>query len=168
MPDWDEVEACLRKEAEILRRSAASDVPDGIEEVMDVIREHDDVEYAEIMQVFSGHDPGTAGLILALSAAPTAAFYSCRGSSDAGHHADHPRIGLVPDANRAQLIVRLAETADCGIKQYGAGWYLCARSVRDFHRLAHLVLQHRADFDAMPPPSWVDGWDDELAKMREE
>ncbi|GAA1907852.1 hypothetical protein GCM10009837_34420 [Streptomyces durmitorensis] len=165
LPAWSEVEACLVEEAEILARSGASTASDGIAEVMNAICEHDDVGHAELMQEFRWNDPGAAGLVLALSAAGTATFYSCRGGVPGEHHSKYPRVGLVPDAGRARLIARLAESASCGIRQYGGGWYLYARSVADFHRLAHLVLEHRDDFDNMPPPGWANGLDDALARL---
>lgn len=159
-----EVAECLAREAEILERAARSNEPDGIEEILTAVQEEDDVEFAELMSGFHWNDIGVAGVSLALCAARTATFYSC--SSGLGnHHAKYPMVGVIPDAERAALIVKLAERAGCGIGQQWGRWYVYAKSVTALHALGQSILEHREAFDVMPRPTWVEGLEEELERI---
>ncbi|WPO72383.1 hypothetical protein [Streptomyces sp. KN37] len=166
LPSWEEAEACLLNEAEILERAARSSAPDGIEEILSAVEEADDVEFAEVMSAFRWNDVGVAGLSLALSAARTATFYSCSSGLD-NHHADYPMVGVVPDAERAALIAELAERTGCGVGQQWGRWYLYAKSVTALHALGQAVLERREAFDAMPQPTWVEGLEEELERVND-
>ncbi|MEI5098611.1 hypothetical protein RB200_07975 [Streptomyces sp. PmtG] len=165
LPNWEETAECLAREAEILEWAARSSAPDGIEEILNAVREEDDVEFAELMSAFSWNDVGVAGVSLALSAARTATFYSCSSGLDNSHHAKYPMVGVVPDAERAALIAELAERAGCGIGQQWGRWYLYARSVTAFHALGESILERREAFDALPQPTWVEGLEAELERI---
>ncbi|WDG29697.1 hypothetical protein N7925_15760 [Streptomyces sp. CA-278952] len=167
LPSWEDVVACLKDEAEILAQAAKSGAQDGITEILDAIQEADDVHYADRMSVFQFNDVGVGGLSLALSAARAATFYSCSGSHDTSHHADHPLVGVVPDAERAQLLAELTERAGCGIGQEWGRWYVYAASVTEMHALAQLILAQRDVLDALPEPQWAHGLVEQLELMQD-
>ncbi|MEU3522050.1 hypothetical protein ABZ770_43655 [Streptomyces sp. NPDC006654] len=165
LPSWEEAAECLTEEAAFLERAGKSDAPDGVEALLDELRNADDIGYAELMAcTFRWNDVGVAGLSLALSAARIAAFYSCSSGLDKRHHADHPMVGAVPDPERAGLLVRLIETHGCGVGQKYGRWYIYGRSIKDMHVLGRAVLLARDAFDALPQPSWTEG----LAELLEE
>lgn len=166
LPSWEEAAECLEREAEILERAARSSAPDGIEEILNAVQDEDDVEFAELMSVFHWNDVGVAGVSLALSAARTATFYSCSGGLG-NHHAEYPMVGVVPDAERAALIVELAEHTGCGVGQQWGRWYLYAKSVTALHALGQSIIEHREAFDALPPPTWVEGLEEELERVND-
>lgn len=164
LPGWEEVAECLSREAEILEEGARSSAPGGIEEIVAAVQEADDVGFAEFMSDFRWNDVGVAGVSLALSAARTATFYSC--SSGLGkHHARYPMVGVVPDVERAKLIVALARSTGCGVGQQGGRWYLYARSVTALHALGQSILERREAFDALPTPAWAEGLEEELERI---
>ncbi|MFB9799266.1 hypothetical protein ACFFN5_01765 [Streptomonospora salina] len=154
---WEDVKICLHEEAQVLDQARGSQAVDGLEEAIDALSESDDLQYAEHLQALWGNDAGAASLALALSAARTATFYSCSGSLDTNHHADHPQVGVVPDVGRAKLIAELAEGTNCGIWQHDGRWYIYAKSVTDLHALSRLLLKEREAFDALPSPPWLNG-----------
>lgn len=164
VPTWEEAAGCLDSEEFVLGQAAESNVPDGIEAVLnDLSDSGDGVAYAELNQSLHWNDAGVAGLSIALSAARAVTFYSCSASLERGrHHARYPMVGVVPDADRAELIAELARSAGCGIGQYEGRWYLYAKSVTDMHGLARLILEQRMAFDAMPAPCWAHGLEAEL------
>lgn len=128
------------------------------------LQDEDDVEFAELTSVFQGNDVGVAGVSLALSAARTVTFYSC--SSRLGsHHAKYPMVGVLPDTERAALVVELAEQAGCGVGQKWGRWYLYAKSVTALHALGRSILEHREAFDALPQPAWAEGLEEELVRI---
>ncbi|NED87575.1 hypothetical protein G3I76_46755 [Streptomyces sp. SID11233] len=159
VPTWDEAVECLESEESVLRQAAELDALDGIEAVLNELSDSGDgVDYAEFNQSLHWNDAGVAGLSCALSAARAVTFYSCSGSLERGrHHAKYPMVGVVPDAERAELIAELARRAGCGIEQHEGRWYLYSRSVTDMHALARLIVEQRGVFDAMPAPQWVFG-----------
>ncbi|MFD7204146.1 hypothetical protein [Streptomyces sp. NPDC059893] len=161
---WEEAAECLDSEETVLGQAADSDAPDGIEAVLNELSDSGDgVDYAEFNQSLHWNDAGVAGLSCALSAARAVTFYSCSGSLERGrHHARYPMVGVVPDAERAELIAELARRAGCGIGQREGCWYLYAKSVTDMHALARLILEQRGVFDAMPAPQWVYGLEEKL------
>ncbi|GAA3961715.1 hypothetical protein GCM10023085_50180 [Actinomadura viridis] len=165
LPSWEEATNCLAREAEVLERAARSSEPDGIEEILVAVQEEGDLEYSEFMASFYWNDVGVAGLSLALSAARTATFYSCSSGLDNQHHAEYPMVGVIPDAERAALMARLAKRTGCGIGQQWGRWYVYAKSVTAIHALGQSVLEHREAFDALPQPTWVEGLEDELERL---
>jgi hypothetical protein len=167
LPRWEEVTACLAREARILERAARSGAPDGIEEVLTEVHERDDVEFAELMSAFNWNDVGVAGVSLALSAAKAATFYSCSSGLGKTHHAKYPTVGVLPDAQRAAMIADLAKRSDCGVDQQWGRWYLYARSVSALHDLGQAVLGCREAFDALPAPAWAEGLEEELERVSE-
>ncbi|CAG7649301.1 hypothetical protein [Actinacidiphila bryophytorum] len=165
LPSWEEAAECLTEEAAFLERAGNSDAPDGVEALLDELRDADDIGYAELMAyTFRWNDVGVAGLSLALSAARIATFYSCSSGLDQRHHAEYPMVGAVPDRERADLLARLIEENRCGVDQVYGRWYLYGRSVKDMHALGRAVLAARDAFDAQPRPSWTEG----LAEFLEE
>ncbi|MEE1737994.1 hypothetical protein PUR49_16000 [Streptomyces sp. BE147] len=164
LPSWEEAAECLAREAEILERAARSSEPDGIDEILTAVQEEGNVEFAELMSGFHWNDVGVAGVSLALCAARTATFYSCSSGLD-NHHAKHPMVGVIPDAERAALIAELAERAGCGIGQQWGRWYVYAKSVTALHALGRSILEHREAFDALPQPTWVEGLEEELERI---
>ena len=164
LPDWAEAEEGLAREAEILKKAASSDAPDGVEELLDTIRETDDLEYFDLMCVLQGNDVGVAGLSIALSAARTATFYSCSSGIDRRHHAHYPMVGVAPDAERGAVIIELAKIAGCGVDQHGGRWYLYSRSVTALHALGQAIVERREAFDALPDPTWVEGLAEQLER----
>ncbi|WP_339155839.1 hypothetical protein [Actinomadura luteofluorescens] len=162
---WEEAANCLAREAEVLERAARSSEPDGIEEILGAVQEEGDLEYSEFMASFYWNDVGVAGLSLALSAARTATFCSCSSGLDNQHHAEYPMVGVIPDAERAALIARLAKRTGCGIGQRWGRWYVYAKSVTAIHALGQSVLEQREAFDALPQPTWVEGLEDELERL---
>ncbi|WP_075662455.1 hypothetical protein [Streptomyces acidiscabies] len=165
LPSWEEAAECLTEEAAFLERAGKSDAPDGVEALLDELRDADDIGYAELMAyTFRWNDVGVAGLSLALSAARIATFYSCSSGLDKRHHAYHPMVGAVPDPERAGLLVRLIETHGCGVGQKYGRWYINGRSIKDMHALGRAVLLARDAFDALPQPAWTEG----LAELLEE
>lgn len=169
LPSWEQAAECLTQEATLLKQATRSDAPDGVEAILDELRDADDVGYAELMAyTFHWNDVGVAGLSLALSAARIATFYSCSGGLDERHHAKCPTVGIVPDPERARPFVRLVEKHACGIEQTYGRWYIYGRSVMDMHGLGMAVLAARDAFDILPQPSWTEGLTQLLEEMAEE
>ncbi|MFE6129038.1 hypothetical protein ACFQ6Q_12310 [Streptomyces sp. NPDC056437] len=169
LPSWEQAAECLTQEATFLARAGRSDAPEGVEAILDELRDADDLGYAELMAyTFRWNDVGVAGLSLALSAARIATFYSCSGGLDEHHHAERPTVGAVPDPERARLLARLAEEHSCGVEQKYGRWYIYGRSVTDMHGLGRAVLVARDAFDALPQPSWTEGLSQLLEELAEE
>ncbi|MEU3390419.1 hypothetical protein [Streptomyces albidoflavus] len=164
VPTWDEAAECLDSEEIVLGQAAESEALDGIEAVLNELSDSvDGVDYAEFNQSLHWNDAGVAGLSCALSAARAVTFYSCSGSLERGrHHARYPMVGVVPDAERAELIAELARRAECGIRQHEGCWYLYSKSVTDMHALARQIVEQRGVFDMMPAPQWVFGLEEKL------
>ncbi|MGY1868214.1 MULTISPECIES: hypothetical protein [Nocardia] len=150
---WGEAVECLDAEARWLDRAVASRDAESFDELLDSAPEQeagDDFDY-----LFRGMDVGVAGLVFVLSAAGYATCYSCRGH--AGMMTDRvPQVRLATEPDRLELLVGYAERAECGLETDGDGLVTAyAPTVLSLHKLARLMADDRAVFEAMDAPAWL-------------
>jgi hypothetical protein len=114
-----------------------------------------DSEEADLAALFRSSDVGVAGLLQVLAAAGYAPCNSCRGHPhDEYGRAPQVRIGTEPE--RLQVLVEFVRQTECGVETGDDGIVsVYARSVTELHRLAELMLDNRAVFEALPPPPWL-------------
>jgi hypothetical protein len=109
----------------------------------------DDYDY-----LFRGMDVGVVGLVFVLSAANYATCYSCRGHADITDRVPQVRLATEPD--RLELLVRYAERAKCGLETDDDGLVTAyAPTVLSLHKLARLMAEDRAVFEALEDPPWL-------------
>lgn len=150
---WEEAADCLDAEAKWLDRAATCQNASEFDELLCSAAEQeagDDFDYT-----FRGMDVGVAGLVFVLSAAGYATCYSCRGHADI--MTDRvPQVRLATEPDRLKLLVSYAERAECGLETDGDGLVNAyASTVLGLHKLARLMADDRAVFEAMEAPSWL-------------
>lgn len=150
---WEEAVECLDAEAKWLDRAAASRDAEEFDQLLYTAAEEeagDDFDYT-----FRGMDVGVAGLVFVLSAAGYATCYSCRGH--AGIMTERvPQVRLATEPDRLELLVGYAERAGCGLETDGDGLVNAyASTVLGLHKLARLIADDRAVFEALEAPQWL-------------
>jgi hypothetical protein len=151
---WDEAHDCLQAEARWLRRAmdatTVSEFDDVLAKVPDQERATDDFDW-----LFRHQDVGVAGLVLGLNAAGYATCYSCRGHADLPDRVPQVRLTCAPE--RLPLLLYAARNVGCGAQTDDYGLLnLYAPSADRLHRLAQVMLAHRAGFAALRPEPWHD------------
>ncbi|MCV7067495.1 hypothetical protein H7H51_20645 [Mycolicibacterium farcinogenes] len=150
---WDEAEDCVAAEDRWLERAAGAPGPKQFDEILYAAPDeeaHDDFDW-----LFRSNDVGVAGLVLALSAAGYATYYSCRGHAGiVGTRLPQVRFGTEPD--RLRQLAPYVSRAGCGAVVDTDGLVtVYAQSVTEMHRLARLVVDDQAVFAALNPPPWL-------------
>ncbi|GLY54985.1 hypothetical protein [Lentzea sp. NBRC 102530] len=150
---WEEAVECLDAEAKWLDRAAASRDAEEFDELLYSAAEQEAGGGPD--DLFRGIDVGVAGLVFVLSAAGYATCYSCRGH--AGIMTGRvPQVRLATEPDRLELLVGYAERAECGLETDGDGLVNAyASTVLGLHKLATLISDDRAVFEAMENPSWL-------------
>lgn len=150
---WEEAVECLGAEAKWLDRAAASRDAEEFDELLYSAAEQEAGDGPD--DLFRGMDVGVAGLVFVLSAAGYATCYSCRGH--AGIMTDRvPQVRMATEPDRLELLVGYAERAECGLETDGDGLVNAyAPTVLSLHKLARLMADDRAVFEAMEAPSWL-------------
>lgn len=135
---WAQLEAALRKEAELFERlAAAADLDDEAERI-DAEREEADFPEDDLW----GLDVGVIGATLALSALGATPVSSCNAGGFGGHHvAAFPYVAFFLPASAADEVLAIAEEANVGVDVVEGGiGRLYGRTDFDLHRFAHVAL----------------------------
>jgi hypothetical protein len=140
--DWVQVEAALKKEADLFDRLAAASDVDTEAELIEEERAVADFPEDDLW----GLDIGVISATLALSALGATPFFSCNAGGFGGHHvAVFPHVTFFLPRSTAAEVLAIAKAADVGLDLVEGGTArVYGQTDFDLHRFASCALnRHR-------------------------
>ncbi|MEV0269784.1 hypothetical protein AB0H43_13480 [Hamadaea sp. NPDC050747] len=157
---WAEVDECLRAEEAWLEYAASADNEASFDEILSSAHGRglpheisEDPEEPDFDELFRYLDIGVAGLVYALSAAGYATCSSCRGHPGISRP---PQVGFGTEPERLSHLIPYVERSGCGMEVSGGVAWIYSNSVTALHALAQMLFDHRAHFESMARPPWLD------------
>ncbi|MDP9223923.1 MAG: hypothetical protein M3P18_08710 [Actinomycetota bacterium] len=99
-----------------------------------------------------GLDLGVGSAVLALSATGCATLISCSGHFGEGHWIDFPMVQFAADAARVEILLEVAESADCGMTNSAQGLVaVWSRTIDEMLDFAEALLSSEARCKQLPP-----------------
>ena len=152
--NWEDGAECLNRERDDLAHVAAG--ANDAEE-FDVVAKHAEGEmtlWDPDEGPVAAPDLGMFAACVTLCAAGCATAASCRGHPDKYAWSHEPVILFTADPARARRIEEVARATGCGLASLEGGRIsLYAQSVEEVLAFAALMIERRAEFDALPLPS---------------
>jgi hypothetical protein len=147
MPMWGatfaEAQECLAWERDLVVR-----LPQRTQQAEDELLSRDDIE----PDLSAGLDLGMGAAVFALSAAGCATLVSCSGHFGEGRWIEFPTVQFAADAARVEILLQIAESADCGMTDSYEGLVeVWARTIDEMLDFAEGVIARQTDFEALPP-----------------
>jgi hypothetical protein len=151
---WEDAAECLSRERKVVARIEA-DAEDA--EAFDELARDEEAE-ATVWDREEGPvaapDLGMFAACLALCAAGCATAASCRGHPGKYAWSREPLLLFTADGARAHLVEEVARATTCGLASTENGRLtLYAQSIEEVLAFAALIIERRADFDALPLPA---------------
>ena len=149
---WEEATRLLEREGHALSRVASTAMD---ESEFDRLADEAESEYFidDPNEGFvAAPDLGMFAACVGLCAAGCVTSASCRGHPGEYAWSDHPVIQFMADPIRARSIEEIARATGCGLASVEGRLVLWAQSIEEVVSFAHLLLERRAEFDAIPLP----------------